>query len=90
MKDKLRKSDMKEIILHRLKFTQVIYERTGNCVRVISIDRGSYGPKSKNQEGYIQRKGKTTKPQSITMLVLKSCSAEFPFKLFKLHMRFSS
>lgn len=39
-----RPDTMKEIILNSLKLTQVFYERTGNCVRVISIDRGSYGP----------------------------------------------
>lgn len=45
-----RPDTMKQIIVNSLKFAQVIYERTGSCVRVISRDGGSYEPALKKEE----------------------------------------
>lgn len=50
-----RPDTMKQIILNSLKLPQIIYERTGSCVRVISRDRGSYGPAQKKTK---KKKGK--------------------------------
>lgn len=54
---KERPDTVKEIILNSLKLAQLIYERTGNCVRVISTDRGSYGPDLGKKKKKKKRRG---------------------------------
>lgn len=89
---------MKEITLKSLKLTQVISERTGSCVRVISIDRGSYGPglkqnktkKQQKKKGALKGRERMIKPPISNNVSSEVCVQWSLLKLFKSHMMFSS
>lgn len=90
-----RPATMKQIIVNSLKFAQVIYERTGSCVRVISRDGGELRAclkkrrKNKAKGGVNSRKGKDNKPPNKSQNS-QLCPVELLFKLFKFHVSFPS